>query len=92
MSQNAAGGTPLNRISSEGVFVSCAGHPSRVKTGEGRREGKGKGVKSSFAMLGRLSGPSGTKRKGKFHKLLIISIGNGSENLCCLTHRFKFDT
>ena len=46
MSQNAPGGTPPNRISSEEVFVSCAGHPSRVKTGEGRGEeekGKGKG-------------------------------------------------
>ena len=50
MSKNARGGTPPNRISSEEVFVSCAGHPSHVKKGEGRGEeekgkekGKGKG-------------------------------------------------
>ena len=50
MSQNAPGGAPPNRISSEEVFVSCAGHPSHVETGEGRGEeekgrekGKGKG-------------------------------------------------
>ena len=49
MSQNALGGAPPNRISEE-VFVSCAGHPSRVEMGEGRGEeekgkenGKGKG-------------------------------------------------
>ena len=46
MSQNARGGAPPNRISSEEVFVSCAGHPSHVETGEGRGEednGKEKG-------------------------------------------------
>ena len=46
MSQNAPGGAPPNRIFSEEVFVSCAGHPSHVEMGEGRGEeetGKEKG-------------------------------------------------
>ena len=41
MSQIARGGAPPNRISSEEVFVSCAGHPSREETGEETGEGRG---------------------------------------------------
>ena len=66
MSQNAPGGAPPNRISSEEVFVGCAGHPSRVETGEVRGEeeqGKGKG-----------------KGKGKGLHLRLVSYRKSARN------------